>query len=123
MVRVDLESAKWSAIDRLTQPGTCRDSRSVPAALFATALRGYAQDVRAAVSAAGGDPAAAFTLRIDAEGNSEVDTRRFDGESIRVAVPRFPIASPLRRIDVSIAGSGAPPPGGGPAAIPGIEPL
>ena len=88
-----------------------RDSR-IPPAQLRTALRGWSQDVDAVISSAGGDPGATYALVIANDGATRVQARDFAGASLEVAAPRFPITTPLRRIDVTHV---APYTGGRPA--------
>jgi len=104
VVQTDLESGKWTAIDAVDEPGVCSSSRRVPATHFAAALRGYVRDIESIAESSGADPSAAYALRIG-PGGTQLDTRDFHGEILTVGVPRFPISTPLRRIEVSVVGS------------------
>jgi hypothetical protein len=66
-------------------------------------------------TAAGGDSVASYALIIGPDGSTHAETRNYLGEPVSAAVPDFPLATPLRRIDVSLVGSTsetwpAPPP-------------
>lgn len=104
-MRTDLETGKWTRIDGVDGPGVCSASRRVPATHLSTALRGYVREVESIAANAGADPAAAYALRIEPGGRTQLDTRSFNGEILTIDVPRFPLTTPLRRIEVSILGS------------------
>jgi hypothetical protein len=114
-VQIDLETGAWEKIDESSDTAVCSDTRSVPASHFTTALRGYVREVQVARTAAGGDSVASYALIIGPDGSTHVETRNYLGEPVSAAVPDFPLATPLRRIDVSLVGSvsetwPAPPP-------------
>jgi hypothetical protein len=104
VVRTDLETGEWSALDGTDRAGTCRSARRVQASEFNTAFRGYAGELETRIFDAGADPAAAYALRIEPGGKAKLDTRGFSGEPVTLDVPAFPIDTPLRRIEVSILG-------------------
>ena len=104
VIRTDLESGEWSALDSIDQPGTCRSARRVQASEFKTAFRGYASELEATIFEAGADPAAAYALRIEPGGEAQLDTRGFSGEPVTLEVSAFPVDTPLRRIEVSVLG-------------------
>lgn len=125
-VAIDLESGAWSVLDRTSRAASCREERAIPATQLGVGLRSYARDVASAVEQAGGDPDAAYVLRVDAYGTARVETRAFDGSAVTAAVPDFPLATPLRRIDVSVVGEVMPAPAGAssvPTAEGELEPL
>jgi len=127
VVRTDLDTGAWSALDAVERAGVCRATRRVPPAEFRTALRGYTRELESAIFEAGADPAAAYAIRIEPDGTTRLDTRGFSGESMTIEVPRFPLGTPLRRIEITTLGgesnfsgvSNAP----GAAAHPRLEPL
>ncbi|HXK22226.1 MAG TPA: hypothetical protein VMS55_06060 [Myxococcota bacterium] len=123
VVAIDLETGAWSRIDG-ARGSRCNVERRLPMGQLRTALRGYLTDVEEAIEQAGGDPTAAFSLRIDEDGATTAGSQTYTGERVRVAVPRFPVRTPLRRIEVGVLGSGgtgrAPVP---PSGIPNVEPL
>jgi hypothetical protein len=104
VIRTDLESGEWSALDAIDRPGICRSARRIQASEFKIALRGYASELEAAIFEAGADAAAAYALRIEPGGKVQLDTRGFSGEPVTLEVPAFPVDTPLRRIEVSILG-------------------
>jgi len=104
VVRTDLENGEWSILDATDRPGVCRAARRVQPTEFQTALRGYTRELESAIFQAGADPAAAYALRIEADGTTRLDTRRFSGESMTIEVPRFPLDTPLQRIEVTTLG-------------------
>jgi len=104
VVRTDLETGAWSALDSVEHSGVCRAARRVPPAEFRTALRGYTRELESAIFAAGADPAAAYALRIEPDGTTRLDTRGFSGEPMTIDVPRFPLGTPLRRIEITTLG-------------------
>ena len=104
VVRTDLETGEWSALDAIDRAGVCRAARRVQPAEFRTALRGYTRELESAIFEAGADPAAAYALRIEADGTTRLDTRGFSGESMTIEVPRFPLDTPLQRIEITTLG-------------------
>jgi hypothetical protein len=104
VVRTDLETGAWSAVDAVDRTGVCRAARRVQPAEFRTALRGYTRELESAIFEAGADPAAAYSLRIESDGTTQLDTRGFSGESMTIEVPRFPLDTPLRRIEITTLG-------------------
>ncbi|HXV36404.1 MAG TPA: carboxypeptidase-like regulatory domain-containing protein [Myxococcota bacterium] len=127
VVRTDLEDGSWSALDDVARAGVCRAARRIQATEFRTALRGYTGELESAIFDAGADPAAAYSLEIAADGTTRLATREFSGRALTIAVPRFPIGTPLRKIEVSTLGAGANAIGitntSGSAARPTLEPL
>ena len=120
---IDLEDGASSRLDHTDGGGVCRDTRRIPAEHLGLALRGYIRELEAALTRSGADPAAAYTLRIAPDGAVTVETRDFAGRPRRLAAPRFPVATPLRRIEVSVVGASTPAPEGAPLAVPSPEPL
>ena len=104
VVLTDLETGEWSALDAVDRAGVCRAARRVQPAEFRTALRGYTRELESAIFEAGADPAAAYALRIEADGTTRLDTRGFYGESMTIEVPRFPLDTPLQRIEITTLG-------------------
>jgi hypothetical protein len=127
VVRTDLETGVWSALDTVDRTGVCRAERSVQPAELKTALRGYVRELESAIFEAGADPAAAYALRIEPNGTTRLDTRGFSGESMTIEVPRFPLSTPLQRIEISTLGGGSNVGGisnvRGANAHPGLDPL
>ena len=72
------------------------------------ALRGWTRELHAALEAAGADPEAAYALQISSTGETEALARDFAGGSLTVSGPRFPIATPLRRIDLTTVAPAVP---------------
>jgi hypothetical protein len=107
VVRTDLETGEWSILDAVDRAGVCRAARHVQPTEFRTALRGYTRELESAISEAGADPAAAYALRIEPDGTTRLDTRGFSGASMTIEVPRFPLDTPLRRIEISTLGGGS----------------
>jgi len=127
VVRTDLETGAWSVLDAVDRAGVCRATRRVQSAEFRTALRGYTRELESAIVEAGADPAAAYALRIEPDGTTRLDTRGFSGKSMTIEVPRFPLKTPLQRIEVTTLGGG-PNVGGissvrGATAQPKLDPL
>jgi len=104
-VQIDFESGAWTRIDASAEMAACHEARVVPASHFTAALRGYAAEVQAARTAAGGDPAASYALIIAPDGSTHVETRNHVGTAVSAELPDFPITTPLRRIDVSLVGT------------------
>jgi hypothetical protein len=107
VVRTDLETGVWSALDTVDRTGVCRAERSVQPAELKTALRGYVRELESAIFEAGADPAAAYALRIEPNGTTRLDTRGFSGESMTIEVPRFPLDTPLRHIKITTLSGGS----------------
>jgi hypothetical protein len=107
-VRIDLESGAWKKLDAASAPAQCETARRVPIANLSVALRGYMREVEAALAEAGADPAAAFVLEIDEDGETHARARDFAGDQRDLRLPRFPLRTPLRRIDVSTVGLARP---------------
>jgi hypothetical protein len=127
VVRIDLETGAWSALDTVDRAGVCRTARRVQQAEFRTALRGYTRELESAIFEAGADSAAAYALRIEPDGTTRLDARGFSGESMTIEVPRFPLQTPLQRIEITTLG-GSPNAGGisnvrGATAQPRLDPL
>jgi hypothetical protein len=120
VVAIDLETAAWRRLDR-AGAGVCSTSRQVPITHLQTAMRGYVTEVEEKLVAVGSDPMAAFSLRLGANGSAEAFSRTYAGELVRAQVPRFPVRTPLRRIDVGVVGSASG--GTGEAPVPRMEPL
>lgn len=106
VVRTDLETGAWSALDTVDRAGVCRPARRVQQAEFRTALRGYTRELESAIFEAGADPASAYALRIEPDGTTRLDARGFSGESMTIEVPRFPLDTPLQRIEITTLGGG-----------------
>lgn len=119
VIAIDLETAAWRRLDR-SGAGRCTTSRQIPATHLKSAMRGYAMEVEERLVAVGGDPTAAFSLRLGSDGSTEAVSRSYAGEVVRASVPRFPLRTPLRRIDVGVIGASS---GTGSAPVPRMEPL
>ena len=100
-VRIDLETGDWDRIDASDSPGMCRGQRRIPPGALATALRGWTRDLESALDAAGADRGAAYSLRIEPNGKTQVRARAYDGSPVDLEFQTFPVATPLRRIDVT----------------------
>jgi len=100
-VAIDLESGAWQRLDRADLDASCREQRSIPPAQLAVALRGWTRDLQAGLEAVGADTGAAYSLDIGRDGATRVMARNHAGQPLTVRGPRFPIATPLRRIDVT----------------------
>jgi hypothetical protein len=81
------------------------------------------REVESALEAGGADPAAAFVLEIGEDNETHAQARDFAGERRALRVPRFPLQTPLRRIDVSTVGLARPASPGAASASPEPEPL
>ena len=122
-VGIDLQSGEWAKLDASSAPATCRESRNVPASRLALALRGYSREVAEALQQAGADPSAAYVLRIHRKTRAaRAEGRDYGGRAVSARVPDFPVATPLRRIDVSVVGV-VTPSQKGPRPVPGPRPL
>jgi hypothetical protein len=108
-VAVDLWSGSWRVIDDARGEGVCRESRSFPASQLQIALAGYMDEIQMALEREDADPRASFSIRIEDDGATSVASRGYDGEIRVLPIPSFPLATPLRRVDVAVLGStGAP---------------
>jgi len=107
VVRTDLETGEWSALDSIDRAGVCRAARRVQPTELRTALRGYTRELESAIFEAGADPVSAYALRIEPDGTTRLDTRGFSGESMTIEVPRFPLETPLQRIEITTLGGGS----------------
>ena len=119
VVAIDLETGKWKRLDT-ARGSICAAERGVPMNHLRTAMRGYATEVEEALEKAGADPTEAYALRIAPDGSTTAAAQGHTGSPLRVAVPRFPLRTPLRRIEVGVIGSSG---GGGSQAPPRIDPL
>ncbi len=81
------------------------------------------REVESALVEGGADPAAAFVLEITEDGETNALARDFAGGRLSMRVPRFPLATPLRRIDVSTVGLARPAAPDASSALPMPEPL
>jgi hypothetical protein len=103
-VRIDLASGEWSQLDAIEGPAVCREHRRVPPAQLEFAVRDYVRDLEHRLDSASADGSAAYTLLIGSGRSTRIETRTLDGEGRVIAARPFPIATPLRRIEVSIVG-------------------
>jgi hypothetical protein len=113
-VWVDLESGRWATLDASRSRASCRTERRIPPGHLGVALRGYLRQMTEAMKAEGADPNLAYVIRIDAGGETSVEARQIGGGARRIAVPRFPVTTPLRAIHVANVAPprpiGPPPP-------------
>lgn len=100
-VAIDLENGAWQRLDRADLGASCRAQRNIPPAQLAVALRGWTRDLHAELEAAGADTGSAFSLDIGRDGATRVTARNHAGQPLTMKGPRFPITTPLRRIDVT----------------------
>lgn len=117
-VAIHLESGEWRRIDGAREPGVCSEVRRVPLAHLQAAARGYLRDLEEALSAAGGDPGASYTLHLERDGETRLESRDLLGERLDLELGPFPIETPLVRIDVTAAanaGQGPAVPEAGPS--------
>jgi len=121
VVRTDLETGAWSVLDAVDRAGVCRAARYVQPTELRTALRGYTRELESAIFEAGADPASAYALRIEPDGTTRLDTRGFSGASMTIEVPRFPLDTPLQRIEITTLGGSSN--ASGAKARPRLEPL
>jgi hypothetical protein len=122
VVSIDLETGNWNRLDG-ARGSTCSTDRRLPMAHLRTALRGYVSTVQESLERAGADPGAAFSLRIGDDGATTATSQSYTGDLVRVAAPRFPIHTPLRRIEVGVLSSGGTGSVPVPRSEPKIEPL
>jgi hypothetical protein len=120
---IDLEDGAPSRLDHADGGAVCRETRRIPAGHLGLALRGYTRELEAALTRSGADPAAAYALRIASDGAVTVETRDFEGRPRRLAAARFPVATPLRLIEVSVVGASTPASESAPLAVPSPKPL
>jgi hypothetical protein len=107
-VQIDLDTGSWSRLDAAKGVAVCRAQRRIPPDQLSAALRGWTRDLDASLRAAGAEPGAAYSLRVAENGRTEAVSRNTSGEPVRIRVSRFPLSTPLRRIDVSNAGRVTP---------------
>ncbi|MGH0030096.1 MAG: carboxypeptidase-like regulatory domain-containing protein [Myxococcota bacterium] len=100
-VAIHLVTGEWRRIDGSRDAAVCHESRRLPLPHMRAAMRGYVRDLEEALSAAGGDPGAAYTLRIARDGSTRLEARDLLGERLTLVVAPFPIETPLSRIDVT----------------------
>ena len=100
-VAIDLESGTWIRVDHEPNDTQCRFQRTLPPGQLATALRGWTRELNEAMQASGLDPRSAYALRIGENGTTRVFGRNSDGGILSADAPRFPLATPLRHIDVT----------------------
>jgi hypothetical protein len=117
-VAIDLETGSWNRIDSSRAPAQCRTQRSLPPAQLSTALRGWTRELHDSMREQGIDTGSAYALEIGGNGATQVLGRNADGKSVTGRAPRFPLATPLRRIDVTHVA----PHGGGVRAAPDSPP-
>ncbi len=122
-VRIDLETGAWQRLDAASQPAQCETARRIPSANLSVALRGYMREVESALAEGGADPAAAFVLELAQDGEATAHARTFAGGLVSLRVPRFPLVTPLRRIDVATVGLARPAAPDGESSLPMPEPL
>lgn len=109
-ISFDLESGRWQRLDPAGGPSECREFRRVPLGHLRRALGDYVAKLERALLDAEGDPADAWSLHIDPEGHTRLTGRDYMGGYVQLDVPDFPLATPLRRIDVTtVAGAASPP--------------
>jgi hypothetical protein len=100
-VRIDLETGGWARLDQSAAPSACRAQRRIAPGQLATALRGWTRELHSAMEQAGADHGAAYALRIAPNGATQVRARNFAGKPVTLRGPRFPVTTPLRRVDVT----------------------
>lgn len=104
VVRIDLANGAWARLDGVAGAATCREDRRVPPSQLGFALRDYVRDVAQRLESADVDPTTAYTLVIGTGGLASIETRTREGKTRHIAARPFPIATPLRRIEVSLVG-------------------
>jgi hypothetical protein len=123
-LRIDFETGAWARLDHGGAPSVCRAQRRIAPGQLATALRGWNRELRSAMDQAGADPDAAYILSIEPDGATQLRARDFAGEPLTLKAPRFPVATPLRRIDVTNVAPATPLPRAQPQNSPAaLEPL
>jgi hypothetical protein len=123
-LRIDFETGGWARLDRGDAPSVCRAQRRVAPGQLATALRGWTRELHSAMDRAGADSSAAYILRIAADGSTQVRARDFIGEPVTLKAPRFPVTTPLRRVDVTNVAPATPGTRAQPQTSPAaLEPL
>lgn len=107
-VRIDLESGGYARLDASTDPGRCESERRLPPGQLAAAVHGWSRELEQALAGAGASPGAAYSIHIAPGGRTQVRVRAASGDLTAFDVPRFPVATPLRRIDVTTVGPATP---------------
>jgi hypothetical protein len=105
-VAIDLTSGDWETLDGESEAGLCATQRQVPASQLAGALPGYLRELRRLLGEAGLDPAGAFVLDFESSAPARLEAQAPDGQRRALAVPPFPLATPLRRIAVGVVAGG-----------------
>jgi hypothetical protein len=100
-LRIDFETGAWARLDHGDAPSVCRAQRRIAPGQLATALRGWSRELHSTMDQAGADPDAAYTLSIEPDGATQLRARDFAGKPLTLKAPHFPVATPLRRIDVT----------------------
>lgn len=100
-VAIDLASGAWSRLDTSRAAGQCRSQRAMPPAQLATALRGWTRDLHDAMQRQGIDIGSSYAITIAAGGATRVLGRNADGTAVTGEAPKFPVSTPLNRIDVT----------------------
>ncbi len=103
-VAIDLDTGAWTRLDK-ARGRVCAVERSVPVGHLRTAARGFTTEVDEALAKAGGDPKATYTLRIGPDGSTSATSIDFTGGLVHTAVPRFPIRTPLQKIELGVMGA------------------
>jgi len=102
VVAIDLVSGGSTRLDAGSDAATCRREDRIPATHLGHALRGWMRELEAVLRDAGVPPGSPVVLAIAESGETVAWVRDDAGEPRPVAVPRFPVATPLRRIHVSV---------------------
>ena len=123
VVAIHLGTGEWRRLDDSRASAVCSDTRRVPLVQLRAALRGYVDDLEDSLSAAGGDPGAAYTLLIDSAGRTRVESRDLMGDRLELTVTPFPIETPLERIEVTNVANAGQGPVAPPASGPKLNPL
>jgi hypothetical protein len=103
-VGIDLDTGAWTRLDK-ARGRVCAVERSVPVGHLRTAARGFTTEVEEALAKAGADPKATYTLRIDPDGSTSATSIDFTGGLVHTEVPRFPIRTPLQKIELGVMGA------------------
>jgi hypothetical protein len=124
---IDLDTGAWTRLDK-ARGRVCSVERSVPVGHLRTAARGFTEEVEEALARAGADPKAAYSLRILSDGTTSATSIDYTGMLVHAATPRFPIRTPLQKIELGVMGASPSSSGGGgsdpsPPLLQQLEPL
>jgi hypothetical protein len=119
---IDLDTGAWTRLDK-ARGRVCAVERSVPVGHLRTAARGFTAEVEEALAKVGADPKASFWLRIEPNGSTSATSIDYTGALVHTDdVPRFPMRTPLQKIELGVMGASRAGIGGGaPTPMPAAD--